>query len=121
MIARARLVLAALLTSALLAPGVAHAAGSPQTARGRALYMANNCYLCHGTVGQGGAGPAIAPPALPALTAFVAFVRRPNPPDMPPYTSAVVSDADLAAIHAYLASIPPPPAALPPALAHPAP
>ena len=39
------------------------------------------------------------------LEAFSAFVRHSNGP-MPPYQKAVLSDADLADIHAYLQSIP---------------
>jgi mono/diheme cytochrome c family protein len=80
----------------------------PRTAlRGRQLFMSDNCYLCHGTVGQGGAGPTIAPPRLMSQSAFSAYVRRPQG-HMPPYTQTVLSDADLAAIYDYLQSLPPP-------------
>jgi mono/diheme cytochrome c family protein len=74
---------------------------------GRQLFMSNNCYLCHGTVGQGGAGPTIAPPRLPPQSGFSAYVRHPAG-RMPPYTQAVLSDADLGAIYDYLQSLPPP-------------
>lgn len=69
--------------------------------------MANNCYLCHGTVGQGGAGPRVAPLPPKSGSDFAAFVRHPGG-RMPAYTTAVLDDADLAAIYAYLQSIPPP-------------
>jgi ubiquinol-cytochrome c reductase cytochrome c subunit len=77
---------------------------------GKTLFSKYGCYQCHGTVGQGtNAGPRLAPKpiTLPALTAYV---RAPKG-QMPPYTSKVVSDAELADIRAYLASIPEPPPA----------
>src|ERR1700733_13369864 len=67
-------------------------------APGRQLFLANNCYLCHGTVGQGGTGPRIAPPDLPPIEGFVAYVRHPAG-GMPAYTTKVLNDADLTAIH----------------------
>jgi mono/diheme cytochrome c family protein len=76
-------------------------------AQGRHLFLSDNCYLCHGTVGQGGAGPTIAPPRLMPQSAFSAYVRHPQG-HMPPYTQAVLSDADLASIYDYLQSLPPP-------------
>jgi mono/diheme cytochrome c family protein len=89
--------------------GIAMAASAQQTApveQGRQLYMANGCYSCHGTVGQGGersAGPRIAPVPQP-LEIFKVFVR--NPPEaMPRFDERYVSDEQLTAIHAYLSSI----------------
>jgi mono/diheme cytochrome c family protein len=73
--------------------------------KGKALFMKNGCYECHGTVGQGGTGPRIAP-----RTGSIAYVRKPAA-QMPPYTVKVMSDADLADVLAYLMSIPAPPAA----------
>jgi mono/diheme cytochrome c family protein len=81
---------------------------------GKALFMLNNCYLCHGTAGQGGDGPGIAPPKLMSpYERFAAWVRKPGPGLMPPYTAKVLSDADLAAIYGYLQSIHLPAATLP--------
>jgi mono/diheme cytochrome c family protein len=80
--------------------------------RGKSLYMKNLCYTCHGTAGQGGdrgSGPRIAPGLFP-WEAFVHQVRRPREA-MPRYAVEHVSDADLAAIYAYLASIKPGPKA----------
>jgi mono/diheme cytochrome c family protein len=76
-------------------------------APGRQLFMANNCYLCHGTVGQGGTGPRIAPPDLPTIAGFMAYARHPVG-GMPAYTAKVLSDTDLTAIHGYLESLPQP-------------
>jgi mono/diheme cytochrome c family protein len=75
---------------------------------GRKLYVSYGCWQCHGYEGQGGAaGPRIAPRPLP-LDGFSKIVRRP-PNQMPAYSQRLVPDAELAAIHAYLASRPAPP------------
>ncbi len=78
------------------------------TGTGRNLFMKDGCYQCHGTVGQGGVGPRLGPHPL-ALGAFVAFVRKPAGRGMPPFSDKVLSDAELADIHAYLETIPAPP------------
>jgi mono/diheme cytochrome c family protein len=74
-------------------------------AKGKTAFVKNGCYQCHGTVGQGGqAGAKLAPKPLP-LDAIVSFVRSTNR-QMPPYSEQILSNADLADIHAYLESIP---------------
>jgi len=74
-------------------------------AKGKTAFMNNGCWQCHGEVGQGGAaGKPLAPKPMP-LEAFNVFVRNSKGP-MPPYPKEILSDADLADIHAYLASIP---------------
>jgi ubiquinol-cytochrome c reductase cytochrome c subunit len=75
--------------------------------KGKALYMKNGCYECHGTVGQGGTGPKLAPPVRTAA-ALIAYVRRPAG-QMPPYTAKVMPDSELNDVRAYLATIPEPP------------
>jgi len=50
----------------------------------------------------------MAPKPLPA-DAIAGYIRDPSG-EMPPYTSKVVSDADVRDIYAYLATIPEPPA-----------
>jgi ubiquinol-cytochrome c reductase cytochrome c subunit len=74
--------------------------------KGKRLYMANACYFCHGTVGQGLAvnGARIGPPSR-AVAGFIAFVRRPSGA-MPAYTDKILSDADLTEIYAFLRSMP---------------
>jgi ubiquinol-cytochrome c reductase cytochrome c subunit len=73
--------------------------------KGKDAYVKNGCWQCHGFVGQGGiTGPKLAPDPLP-LEALSAFTRSSNGP-MPPYSEKVLSNEDLADIHAYLASIP---------------
>jgi mono/diheme cytochrome c family protein len=77
---------------------------------GKKLFSKYGCYECHGTQGQGTtAGARLAPKPIP-LAALIAYVRRPAG-QMPPYTTKVVSDAELADIRAYLASLPDPPPA----------
>jgi len=77
---------------------------------GRKLFASYGCYQCHGYEGQGSSatGPRLGPRPLP-LAAFSRYVRRPTG-QMPPYTAKVVSDSDLAKIHAYLEARPAPPA-----------
>jgi ubiquinol-cytochrome c reductase cytochrome c subunit len=89
------------------ATGVAAQAGAADLERGRQLYMANGCFTCHGSVGQGGergAGPKLAPEPLP-FEAFKALVRQPREA-MPRLDARFVSDEQLQEIHRYLASIP---------------
>jgi mono/diheme cytochrome c family protein len=77
---------------------------------GKKLFKSDGCYECHGTEGQGAAqtGAArIGPPQL-SFEGFQSYVRKPTN-QMPPYTSKVVPDQDLADIYAYLKSIPMPP------------
>jgi ubiquinol-cytochrome c reductase cytochrome c subunit len=70
--------------------------------RGQKIYTKVGCYQCHGREGQGSSasGPRIGPKP-PALAAFLAYVRTPAA-EMPPYTTKVLSDADLTDIHAFL-------------------
>ena len=101
---------AMLVTVSLICVGPAQAqvAALPGDAgNGKRVYMAVGCYLCHGTVGQGGrpSGPHIAPNPIP-YEAFAQLVRRPVNA-MPPYTTVVLSDQDLGDIYAYLVAIPP--------------
>ena len=74
---------------------------------GKKIFTKDGCYECHGREGQGaaqGAGPRIGPPQL-SLEALSKYVRQPTG-QMPPYTSKVVSDQELADIYAYLQSRP---------------
>jgi ubiquinol-cytochrome c reductase cytochrome c subunit len=74
-------------------------------ANGKAGYVKHGCWQCHGFVGQGGiAGPKLAPEPMP-LAAMNVFLRN-TKGAMPPYMEAVLSNDDLADIHAYLLSIP---------------
>ena len=82
--------------------------------RGREAYVRSGCWSCHGYEGQGGStGPKIGPNPMP-YPAFSAFVRT-TTGAMPPFTERVLPEADLRALHAYLASRPagPNPATIP--------
>jgi mono/diheme cytochrome c family protein len=83
-------------------------AGDP--VNGKRLFIAVGCYECHGRVGQGGRfnypAPALAQTPLP-LVAFKALVRA-GPNDMPAYAPQVLTDQDVADIHAFLRSLPGP-------------
>ena len=85
---------------------VSPAAGVAQSLeKGKAAYVKHGCWQCHGFAAQGGiAGPKLAPDPMPlvALTAFVRHTRG----AMPPYQEAILSNADLADIHAWLQSLP---------------
>jgi ubiquinol-cytochrome c reductase cytochrome c subunit len=96
--------LAALAAGIVLGTG-GNASGDAE--KGKALFVKHGCWQCHGFVGQGGiAGPKLAPDPMP-LEAMNNFVRNANR-SMPPYREAILSNADLAEIHSYLASIPKP-------------
>jgi len=74
---------------------------------GKRLFASYGCYECHGHQGAGAAiAPRIGPPAI-SFAAVLRYVRAPTG-QMPPYTSKVVSDQDLADIYAYLKTFPPP-------------
>ena len=94
---------------AAMAAGVfgATAALAASAENGKGAYVQHGCWQCHGFQGQGGSvGPKLAPDPL-SLDAFTAFVRNSNRA-MPPYSETILSNADIADIHAYLESIPKP-------------
>ena len=99
--------LAVLIGSCAVA--AAQSAAPPgDAANGYKLFMADGCYQCHGTVGQGsrGTGPRLAPNPLPYEN-FESQLRKPANV-MPPYTALVVSEGQLADIYAYVSSLPGP-------------
>ena len=94
--------LAALAASLVLGCGRALAASAE---KGKAAYVQHGCWACHGFQAQGGVtGPKLAPDPMP-IEAFTAFVRSTDR-TMPPYMEAILSNEDLADIHAYLQTIP---------------
>jgi mono/diheme cytochrome c family protein len=93
------------LTSVALPQTPAPAAGD--LAKGKALFLKDGCYECHGTVGQGTKdGARIGPPVLNAQ-GLIRYVRRPSGA-MPAFTEKVITDVELTDIYAYLKSIPAP-------------
>jgi cytochrome c2 len=116
----AYLVLLAAIPAAMLAPtlqaGSQNAAAkkksdnaSGNAEKGKTLFTSYGCYECHGRQAQGSrtSGPRLAPNPVP-FDAFVAYVRKPKG-QMPPYTTKVASQSDLADIYAFLKTIPQPP------------
>lgn len=75
---------------------------------GKKLYDSYGCYQCHGREAQGSSatGPRLGPKPI-AFAAFSRYVRRPTG-QMPPYTSKVVSDSDMADIYAFVQARPAP-------------
>ena len=95
------------LASAVIV-AIAAPPATPSAARGRQTFLRVGCSECHGTEGQGSsAGLRLAPDPLP-LEAIVQFVRS-TTGSMPAYGERILSDADLADIHAYLQSLRPSP------------
>ncbi len=104
-------ILSRVVLAALAAGGVVLAHGSAFAAdakKGKDAFMKYGCWQCHGTEGQGSsitsAGKVLAPDPMP-LDTFIAYVRT-SDRAMPPYSEKVLSNEDLADMHAFLASIP---------------
>lgn len=97
-----------LATAALVLMFATAAMAQSPVEKGKALFLKQNCFRCHGTQGQGAAGPRLAP-NTPSAEVLIKYVRKPAGA-MPAYCVTCVSDAELSDIRAYLASIPPPPA-----------
>jgi ubiquinol-cytochrome c reductase cytochrome c subunit len=99
---------AAVLAAGLGLVTLSGAADAASAEKGAIAYKTYGCWQCHGFLGQGSvatsAGKVLAPDPLP-YEAFAAFVRTTNRA-MPPYREAVLPEADLADIYAYLSSIP---------------
>ena len=76
--------------------------------KGRKLFVSYGCYQCHGYEAQGSTatGPRLGPKPLP-IAAFTRYVRQPAG-QMPPYTAKVLTEAELAAIYAFVESRPAP-------------
>lgn len=87
-------------------PAESHTQPAGNAQRGMKLYNSIGCSGCHGKSGEGGsAGSRLAQNAVP-LPAFIESVRAPAGA-MPRYTTQMVSDAQLADIHAFLRTVPP--------------
>ena len=100
----ASLLIATGMVTEAAAAGTTAAAGDP--VNGKRVFFADGCVYCHGTTGAGGgpAGPRLAPNPLP-LEGVKAKVRTASG-RLPVYSPAVLKDAEIADIVAYLQSIP---------------
>src|SRR5450755_2107749 len=81
-------------------------AQAPDVAAGKSLWDGNNtfCKNCHGKNGEGAFGPDLAGRGLSAAE-FQQAVRKPWGV-MPAFVDTQISDADLAGLAAYFASLP---------------
>ncbi len=78
------------------------AAAADAVERGARLFVTKGCVTCHGLEARGSVGPSIVGASADAITQRV----RRGPGGMPRYDGAGLSDDDIAAISAYLRSIP---------------
>lgn len=80
---------------------LAVAPAADPVARGKQLFVTSGCASCHGLDGRGGIiGPSILGTRAQKLRTVTNF----GPQGMPPYAPGALSDQDLAAIAAFLAS-----------------
>lgn len=100
--------LSGLAAACLLVVAGAGTASAADPKRGREIFLKVGCWGCHGYNGQGATAvnaPKIGPDPMP-LEAMIAFLRKADRTAMPPYDAKGLPDADVADIHAYLASQP---------------
>ena len=97
-------------------PQVSAKAAAAETSKGsvengKRLFTSSGCYECHGRQAQGSrfSGPRLAPDPI-SFSSFEEYIRAPKG-QMPPYTTKVLTSAELADIHAFLESLPKPAAA----------
>lgn len=94
----------AALITALIALAVAGGAAAQDAQAGRQLFERLECGRCHADMAQGDFGPQLAGTDL-SLEVLTAQLRRPRG-GMPAFGPDRVSDAEIAAIHAWLQSLP---------------
>jgi mono/diheme cytochrome c family protein len=106
-----RHVLVAVIAAPLLVVP-AQAQGTPQkpvskgnAVRGKQLYLDYSCYACHGYNAQTGNGQRLLPPRLTEQV-FKLYIRAPRTPQMPAYSTKLISDTEAADIYAYILSLP---------------
>ena len=75
---------------------------------GKRLYLADGCFTCHGRSGQGGAFNVPAPSLAKIELPFDGFKAQLGDPanDMPAYSTAVLSDQEIADMYAFVQSLP---------------
>lgn len=85
------------------ARGFSRASADGDVDRGRQTYMRVGCYQCHGREAQGAStGPRLGPNPLP-IAALTRAVRTPRN-EMPPYSTKILSDSELAGVYAFVAA-----------------
>lgn len=93
--------------AAFTAPAQAQDAPAGNAANGKRVYLADGCFTCHGRSGQGGAYNGPAPILAKTQMPFDGFKGQLRGParDMPAYSTAVLSDAEIADIYAFVQSL----------------
>lgn len=95
--------------TSIVKPAQAGRAPAGNVQNGKDLYLKYSCYACHNYAGHGGAaGPRLVPMGR-TVESFTTFVR--NPATMPPYSTKVLSDAQLVDVWAYVKTLPESPSA----------
>jgi len=90
-------------------PAAPAAAPAGKIENGGVLFRKIGCYQCHSNEGQGGlSGPRIGPNLVP-YARFSSYIRKPTA-EMPPYSTKVLTDQELADIYAWVNARPRPPA-----------
>jgi mono/diheme cytochrome c family protein len=89
--------------SAQTAPQTQPTAPAGNVQSGKDLYLKYSCYACHSYDGHGGAGARLVPMRM-TVERFTTYVH--NPRQMPPYSSKLLSDAQLADVWAFIKSLP---------------
>src|SRR5262245_12943729 len=72
---------------------------------GKDLYLRYSCYACHGYDGHGGAGARLVPMRMTGER-FTAYLRSPRTPQMPLYSTKLLTAAQLGDVWAYIKSLP---------------
>lgn len=98
-----RMLFRILTITALTLPAIFAQGGD--AAKGKGLYMKYSCYACHGFSGQNGPGARLVPMRM-TTAAFTSYVRSPKTRQMPSFSTKVLSDEQLADIHAYVKTLP---------------
>jgi mono/diheme cytochrome c family protein len=94
------------------APAGGPSAPAGDAKSGKELFVKYTCYGCHGFSAQNGPAGNRLNPMKMTQQGFIALVRNPGAPNrMPPYSTKVISDAQLGDIYAYLKTLPDAPAA----------
>ncbi len=93
------------MVAALAIPALFAQASGGDAAKGKDLYMKYSCYACHGFSGQNGPGARLVPMRM-TTSAFTSYVRAPRTRQMPSFSAKVLSDQQLADIHAYIKTLP---------------
>ncbi|MDP9147928.1 MAG: cytochrome c, partial [Acidobacteriota bacterium] len=103
--------IAVLISAMVLIPfRSAHAQATGNAENGKKVFEKLGCFRCHGSAGEGmpqkekeASPPQIAGTHL-ALKDFVKYVRAPKG-QMPPFSPAQASDAELSDVYAFLQSV----------------